>query len=63
MFDGALDLNPEDSLHYCLLLGGGDTNTLYSVMDKGVTAMGSRLLRRWLEACRFSFDRPARYEE
>jgi len=26
VFDGTLDPNPEDSLHYCLLLGGGDTN-------------------------------------
>jgi len=27
---------------------GGDDNTLYAVMDTGITAMGSRLLRRWL---------------
>ena len=26
MFDGTLEPIPEDSLHYCLLLGGGDTN-------------------------------------
>jgi hypothetical protein len=26
VFDGTLKPNPEDSLHYCLLLGGGDTN-------------------------------------
>jgi len=26
VFDGTLDPNPEDSLHYCLLLGGGDIN-------------------------------------
>jgi hypothetical protein len=26
VFDGTLDPNPEDSLHYRLLLGGGDTN-------------------------------------
>ena len=26
VFDGTLDPNPEDSLHYCLLLGGGDTD-------------------------------------
>ena len=26
VFDGTLEPNPEDSLHYCLLLGGGDTN-------------------------------------
>ncbi|MBN7796755.1 DNA mismatch repair protein MutS [Parahaliea mediterranea] len=29
-------------------LAGGDSNTLLSVLDRGVTAMGSRLLRRWL---------------
>ncbi len=29
-------------------LAGGDSNTLFSVMDKGITAMGSRMLRRWL---------------
>jgi DNA mismatch repair protein MutS len=29
-------------------LAGGDSNTLLSVMDRCVTAMGSRLLRRWL---------------
>jgi DNA mismatch repair protein MutS len=29
-------------------LSGGDSNTLYSVMDQSVTAMGGRLLRRWL---------------
>jgi hypothetical protein len=26
VFDGTLKPTPEDSLHYCLLLGGGDTN-------------------------------------
>lgn len=29
-------------------LAGGDSNTLLSVMDTAVTAMGSRMLRRWL---------------
>jgi DNA mismatch repair protein MutS len=29
-------------------LTGGDSHTLFSVLDKAVTAMGSRLLRRWL---------------
>ncbi len=29
-------------------LTGGEDNTLQSVMDRAVTAMGSRLLRRWL---------------
>jgi DNA mismatch repair protein MutS len=29
-------------------LAGGDSNTLLGVMDRTVTAMGSRLLRRWL---------------
>ena len=26
VFDGMLESNPEGSLHYCLLLGGGDIN-------------------------------------
>ena len=26
VFDGMLKPNPEDSLHYCLLLGDGDVN-------------------------------------
>ena len=26
MFDGTVKPNPEDSLHYCLLLGDGDIN-------------------------------------
>lgn len=26
VFDGRLDPHPEDLLHYCLLLGGGDAN-------------------------------------
>ena len=30
-------------------LGGGRDNTLLSVMDTTVTAMGSRLLSRWLK--------------
>ncbi|MAT92733.1 MAG: DNA mismatch repair protein MutS [Halioglobus sp.] len=29
-------------------LAGGEDNTLLSVMDRAVTAMGSRMLRRWL---------------
>ncbi len=29
-------------------LAGGDSNTLFSVLERTVTAMGSRLLRRWL---------------
>ena len=29
-------------------LAGGANHTLFAVMDRGVTAMGSRMLRRWL---------------
>ena len=35
MSDGMLEPIPEDSLHYCLLLGGGDTN------DRGEDGEGS----------------------
>ena len=37
-------------------LGGGTDNTLFSVLDKTVTPMASRLLRRWL-------NRPIRNQE
>jgi len=43
-----LDAATRRNLEIDLNLSGGDSNTLYSVMDRGVTAMGSRLLRRWL---------------
>ena len=43
-----LDAATRRNLEIDVNLSGGDTNTLFSVMDNGVTAMGSRLLRRWL---------------
>ena len=43
-----LDAATRRNLEIDINLTGGDTNTLFSVLDKGVTAMGSRLLRRWL---------------
>ena len=42
VFDGMLKPNPEDSLHYCLLLGGGDTN------DRGEDGEG---LSMWFSRC------------
>jgi DNA mismatch repair protein MutS len=43
-----LDAATRRNLEIDINLSGGDSNTLFSVMDNGVTAMGSRLLRRWL---------------
>ena len=43
-----LDAATRRNLEIDVNMSGGDSNTLFSVMDKGVTAMGSRLLRRWL---------------
>ena len=43
-----MDAATRRNLEIDLNLAGGDTNTLLSVMDRAVTAMGSRLLRRWL---------------
>ena len=43
-----LDAATRRNLEIDINLAGGDENTLFSVMDKSVTAMGSRLLRRWL---------------
>ena len=43
-----LDAATRRNLEIDINLVGGDSNTLFSVMDRGVTAMGSRLLRRWL---------------
>jgi DNA mismatch repair protein MutS len=43
-----LDAATRRNLEIDINLSGGETNTLFAVMDKGVTAMGSRLLRRWL---------------
>ncbi|MDZ7750972.1 MAG: DNA mismatch repair protein MutS [Gammaproteobacteria bacterium] len=44
MLDGATRRNLEIDRN----LGGGTDNTLAAVMDRTATAMGSRLLRRWL---------------
>jgi len=43
-----LDAATRRNLEIDVNMSGGDSNTLFSVMNKGVTAMGSRLLRRWL---------------
>ncbi|MEP4484316.1 MAG: DNA mismatch repair protein MutS [Halioglobus sp.] len=43
-----LDAATRRNLEIDTNLAGGDTNTLLSVLDRGTTAMGSRLLRRWL---------------
>ncbi len=43
-----LDAATRRNLEIDTNLAGGDTNTLLSVMDRAVTAMGSRMLRRWL---------------
>ena len=43
-----MDAATRRNLEIDVNLAGGDTNTLLSVMDRCVTAMGSRMLRRWL---------------
>ena len=43
-----LDASTRRNLEIDTNLGGGDQHTLMWVMDKTCTAMGSRLLRRWL---------------
>ena len=43
-----LDAATRRNLEIDVNMTGGDSNTLFSVMDQGITAMGSRLLRRWL---------------
>ncbi len=43
-----LDAATRRNLEIDVNLVGGDTTTLFSVMDRTVTAMGGRLLRRWL---------------
>ncbi len=43
-----LDAATRRNLEIDLNLSGGEDHTLLSVMDRTVTAMGSRLLRRWL---------------
>ena len=43
-----LDAATRRNLEIDVNMVGSDSNTLLSVMDRSVTAMGSRLLRRWL---------------
>ncbi|MEZ5567721.1 MAG: DNA mismatch repair protein MutS [Halioglobus sp.] len=43
-----LDAATRRNLEIDVNLAGGDRNTLLSVMDRSATAMGSRMLRRWL---------------
>ncbi|MEH6516970.1 MAG: DNA mismatch repair protein MutS [Halioglobus sp.] len=43
-----LDAATRRNLEIDTNMTGGDSNTLYSVMDRCVTSMGSRMLRRWL---------------
>ena len=43
-----MDAATRRNLEIDINLAGGDSNTLFAVMDQGITAMGSRLLRRWL---------------
>jgi len=43
-----LDAATRRNLEIDVNMSGGHSNTLLSVMDRSVTAMGSRLLRRWL---------------
>ncbi|WP_041523630.1 DNA mismatch repair protein MutS [Gilvimarinus agarilyticus] len=44
----ALDAATRRNLEIDLNLTGGDDNTLFSVLNRTATAMGARLLRRWL---------------
>ncbi len=43
-----LDAATRRNLEIDTNLAGGDSHTLFEVMDRSVTAMGRRLLRRWL---------------
>ena len=43
-----IDAATRRNLELDLNLVGGEENTLYSILNKSATAMGSRLLRRWL---------------
>ncbi|AFV01002.1 DNA mismatch repair protein MutS [Simiduia agarivorans] len=44
----AMDAATRRNLELDTNLGGGEENTLLSVMNTGVTAMGRRLMRRWI---------------
>jgi len=43
-----MDAATRRNLEIDINLGGGDENTLFDVLNHSATAMGSRLLRRWL---------------
>ena len=43
-----LDAATRRNLEIDTNMSGGDSNTLFSVMDRCATSMGSRMLRRWL---------------
>ena len=43
-----MDAATRRNLEIDINLTGGDSNTLLSVMDRSITAMGGRMLRRWL---------------
>lgn len=43
-----MDAATRRNLEIDINLAGGDTHTIFSVLDRSITAMGSRLLRRWL---------------
>ncbi|GAA5315517.1 MAG: DNA mismatch repair protein MutS [Candidatus Pelagadaptatus aseana] len=44
----AMDAATRRNLEIDINLNGGEDNTLFDVLNKAATAMGSRLLRRWL---------------
>ena len=44
-----IDAATRRNLELDINLAGGEENTLYSVLNKTATAMGGRLLRRWLQ--------------
>ena len=44
----AMDAATRRNLELDINLNGGEENTLFDVLNKSATAMGSRLLRRWL---------------
>ncbi|TQV85256.1 DNA mismatch repair protein MutS [Exilibacterium tricleocarpae] len=44
----AMDAATRRNLEIDTNLGGGDANTLYAALNNSATAMGARLLRRWL---------------
>ena len=59
----AMDAATRVNLEITQNLRGGDSNTLYSVMDSCKTAMGSRLLARWLNRPLRDLDALAQRQE